>query len=157
MRDDPRWPLIVRGFFIEIDMNIWGTSPFENEAADEWLYDFGGNDFRLIDRTLAGVAAMRAVEELDLLEACEVLVAAECVAAACGIPAREIPEEVQEWLDEHNPAPVNPKYIEMAIKAVTKVIDRSELRDFWAESEQYDVWKTAVTNLQFRLAQIPII
>ena len=135
-------------------MKIWGISGFENEAAEEWLYDFGGNDFRLIDRTLAGVAAMVAGDELDLFEACEVLVAAECVAAACGMPAKEIPDEIQTWLDEQDSAPVNSKYVDMASKAITNVLEKSELRDYWAKSDRFDAWQTAVSDLQSRLTII---
>ena len=67
-------------------MGARAVGNFDNDAARDWLYDFGENDFRLIDRTLAGVAGMIAADELDAWEAQEVLVAAECVAAAAGFP-----------------------------------------------------------------------
>ena len=135
-------------------MGAWGPGSFENDAAQDWLYDFGENDFRLIDRTLAGVAAMMAVDELDADEACEVLAAAECVAAAAGFPPDDPPEELAEWLAQNSPMLVKPEDIEMARKVVARVLSKSELRELWLESDEFDVWETAVTNLQSRLNQI---
>ncbi|MBK8904013.1 MAG: DUF4259 domain-containing protein [Anaerolineaceae bacterium] len=136
-------------------MGTWGPGNFENDAAQDWLYDFGENDFRLIDRTLAGVAAMIAADELDADEAQEVLVAAECVAAAAGFPPENPPQELAEWLAENSPMPVKPEYIEMARRAVARVLAKSELRELWLESEEFGGWETAVHNLQSRLHQIP--
>ncbi len=137
-------------------MGAWGSGNFENDTAQDWLYDFGENDFRLIERTLAGVASMVALDELDADEACEVLAAAECVAAAAGFPPENPPEELAEWLTENSPMQVKPAYIEMARKAVARVLKKSELRELWLESEAFDGWETAVLNLQSRLNQIPL-
>ena len=136
-------------------MGTWGSGNFANDAAADWLYDFGENDFRLIDRTLAGVAGMIDADELDAFEAQEVLAAAECVAAAAGFPPADPPEELAEWLAENSPMQVKPEFIEMARKAVARVLAKSELRDVWLESGEYAGWETAVTNLQARLNQIP--
>ena len=137
-------------------MGAWGSGNFENDTAQDWLYDFGENDFRLIERTLAGVASMVALDELDADEACEVLAAAEFVAAAAGFPPENPPEELAEWLTENSPMQVKPAYIEMARKAVARVLKKSELRELWLESEAFDGWETAVLNLQSRLNQIPL-
>lgn len=136
-------------------MGAWGPGNFANDAAQDWLYDFGENDFRLIDRTLAGVAAMIEADELDAWEAQEVLAAAECVAAAAGFPPDNLPQELAEWLAENSPMSVKPEYIEMARKAVARVLAQSELREVWLESEEFAGWETAVHNLQSRLNQIP--
>lgn len=136
-------------------MGAWGSGNFENDAAQDWLYDFGENDFRLIDRTLAGVAGMVEADYLDAEEACEVLAAAECVAAAAGYSPVNPPEELTEWLAENSPIQVKPEYVEMARQAVARVLKQSELRDLWLESEVFKEWETAVTDLQSRLNQIP--
>ena len=136
-------------------MGAWGHGNFENDAAQDWLYDFGENDFRLIDRTLAGIAGMIEADELDADEASEALAAAECVAAAAGFPPDDPPEELAEWLAENSPMQVKPEFIEMARKAVARVLAKSELRELWLESGDFDAWKTAVTHLQTRLNQIP--
>jgi hypothetical protein len=135
-------------------MGAWGPGNFENDAALDWLYDFGENDFRLIERTLAGVAAMVEADELDAYEASEVLAAAECVAAAVGFPPHDPPQELADWLAENSPMPVKPAYVEMARQAVARVLAKSELRELWLESEEFGEWETAVTNLQSRLNQI---
>ena len=138
-------------------MGTWGFGNFENDAAADWLYDFGENDFRLIDRTLAGVAAMLEVDELDAEEAQEVLVAAECVAAAAGLPPDDPPQELAEWLAENSPMRVKLEYVEMARQAVARVLTKSELRDLWLESDEFGAWETAVTNLQSRLNQVKTV
>ncbi|WP_420629355.1 DUF4259 domain-containing protein [Candidatus Leptofilum sp.] len=135
-------------------MGTWGSGNFENDAAADWLYDFGENDFRLIDRTLAGVAGMIDADELDADEAQEVLAAAECVAAAAGFPPNNPPAELAEWLAENSPMQVKSAYIEMAQKAVARVLTKSELRELWLESNEFGAWETAVTNLQSRLNRI---
>lgn len=135
-------------------MNIWGVTPFDNEAAQDWLYDFGENDFRLIDRTLAGIAGMVDADELDAWEAAEALAAAECVAAACGRSAAALPQEIEAWLAANAPVQVKPEFVTMARRAVARVRAKSELRDAWAASEHWDAWETAVAGLQSRLNQI---
>lgn len=135
-------------------MDIWGINHFDNEAAREWLYDFGENDFRLIDRTLAGIAHLQPVDELDAWEAAEALAAAEFVAAACGRPAAKLPPELAEWVAANSPMPVKPEYIEMARRAVARVRVQSDLRDIWAQTEHFTAWDTAVADLQSRLEQI---
>lgn len=136
-------------------MGTWGTGSFENDVALDWLYDFEANDFRLIDRTLAGAAHLTDADDLDLVEACEVLAAAECVAAAGGYPAAQIPEELQAWLDANQLITLKPDYVVMARQAVARVKARSELQALWEETDEAEEWHTAVTDLQQRLAQIP--
>lgn len=135
-------------------MGAWGIGSFENDTAMDWLIDFEANDFRLIDRTLAGVAAMQAVDVLDADEACEVLAAAECVAAAAGFPATSLPDEVENWVSANQPIQVKPDYVRMALTAVARVRSQSELKELWAETEEYGAWDTAVADLQSRLRQI---
>ncbi len=135
-------------------MGARGPGNFQNDAAQDWLYDFGENDFRLIDRTLAGVASMIEADELDAYEASEVLAAAECVAAAAGFPPDNPPDELAAWLAQNSPMLVKPEFVEMARKAVARVLAKSELRQEWLASEGYEGWETAVTNLQARLNQI---
>lgn len=134
-------------------MGTWGIGSFENDTALDWLYDFEANDFRLIDRTLAGVAAMQDVDELDADEACEVLAAAECVAAAAGFPAASLPAEVSDWVAANQPIQVKPLYVQMALTAVARVRTHSELNELWVETEDYKAWDTAVADLQSRLHQ----
>ena len=137
-------------------MGAWGIGSFENDTALDWLYDFEANDFRLIDRTLAGASALPAGEELDADEACEVLAAAECVAAAAGFPAPDLPEMVTDWVSNNQPIRVRAQYVQMALTAVKHVRTRSELDELWAETEEYQAWQTAVADLQTRLGKITL-
>lgn len=135
-------------------MHIWGAAPFANDAAEEWLADFGSNDFRLIDRTLAGIAALLPADHLDDIEAAEALAAAECIAAACGHPAADLPADLHEWLDANAPMQVKPEYITMAQQAAARVHTQSDLRRVWAATDHFDLWDTAVADLRTRLDRI---
>ena len=132
-------------------MNIWGIDNFSNEAAADWLYDFGENDFRLIDRTLAGIANLLPIDDLDAEEAAEALVAAECVAAALGAKATAVPDELHEWLANNPAMHVKPDYVDMAQKSVARVLEKSELRDYWEKTSQFEAWQAIVEGLQKRL------
>ncbi len=136
-------------------MNLWGIGSFDNDAAVDWLFAFGDNDFRLIDRTLAGAAHLTDVDVLEVAEACEVLAAAECVAAACGVPSDILPDEILAWVEENSPMQVKPAYVVMSRQAVGRVLKQSELRDYWVAHERLQAWETAVSDLQHRLSQIP--
>ena len=135
-------------------MGMWGTGSFENDIALDWLYDFEVNDFRLIDRTLAGIAGMTETDMLDVDEACEVLAAAECVAAAAGFPAALLPDEIRQWVSDNSPIRVRDAYVTMAQTAVTHTRTHSELKVLWAETDEYEAWDTAVSDLQERLNKI---
>lgn len=138
-------------------MNCWDLGIFENEAAVDWLYDFEVNDFRLIDRTLAGVAAMQPVDYLDVDEACEVLTAAECVAAAGGQPAEQLPEKITDWVAANQPIRLKGDYVRMAQTAVARIRNQSKLKNKWTGPAEAAQWETAVANLQTRLEQIVAI
>ncbi len=135
-------------------MHIWGAQTFDNDAAQAWLDAFGENDFRLIDRTLAGAANLLPQDHLDDWEAAEVLAAAECIAAACGLPAPNLPPALQEWLVANQPIQVKPLFITMAQQAVQRVYTQSDLQKVWAATEHFDLWETAVTHLLNRLNQL---
>ena len=135
-------------------MGTWGIGSFENDTASDWLFDFAENDFRLIDRTLAAIASQQEGEPIDADEACEVLAAAECVAAAAGYPIENLPDEVTQWLADHQPIQVRQAYVRMARTAVAHVRAHSELKELWQETDEYNAWDSAVANLQTRLEQI---
>jgi hypothetical protein len=82
------------------------------------------------------------------------LAAAECVAAAAGFPAADLPAEVRDWVMDNSPILVKPLYVQIALTAVARVRSQSELKELWAESEEFEAWDTAVADLQTRLHQI---
>jgi hypothetical protein len=61
---------------------------------------------------------------------------------------------VLDWLAANSPIQVKGEYVRMARTAVTYVRTRSELKELWAEGDSYEVWDTAVADLQSRLSQI---
>ncbi len=47
---------------------------------------------------------------------------------------------------------VAPETSRRAFKAVSRIADRGEPSELWAESEDGDQWRVAIANLQVRLA-----
>jgi hypothetical protein len=135
-------------------MGAWGIGIFENDTALDWLADFEYNDFRLIDRTLAGVGTMTTADSLDADEACEVLAAAECLAAAGGLPSANLPDVMTAWVTQNQPIQLRPQLVATAQSAVEHVLTHSELAELWQETDEWTQWQAIVTDLQARLAQI---
>lgn len=127
-------------------MGTWGETAFDNDAADDWI------DV-LLDANDAGpiVEALRAWQTKDRESdaCCAALAAAEVVAAARGYPIDDLPEEVQEWLQEHSLQP-NDALVYSAIHSAQEIVRESELADLWEGDES---WRNAVAALVDRLAQ----
>jgi hypothetical protein len=124
---------------------------FKGDPAGKWL-----------DELLAGTDAFRIVQALypahDLpaelmLKAsvcCEMLVAAELVAAATGQPSRHLPPEVAAWLLKQQPS-FTPGVVRLAAEAVQRVGEFSELRQLWDTVRLGQEWLVGVKELHSRL------
>ena len=82
------------------------------------------------------------------MAATHALAAAEVVAALAGRPARELPEEVEEAIDGHEPP--SPALVTLAVESVQAVRAGSRLRELWSESGE-DEWLEHVDDLLVRL------
>ena len=131
-------------------MGTWGAGTFENDSASDWVWELEASE------TLAPVeAALAAVPDddayLDADVAVMALAASEVIAALRGRPAADLPEEVQAWVAGH-PQPVADALLQLARAALARIIDTSELRELWDESDESAAWQRAVTDLQNRLS-----
>jgi len=125
-------------------MGAWGSGAFENDTAENWMDE-------LIDAD--GPEPIRdALAEWDADESdscCIALAAAEVIAAACGHPAEDLPDEVREWLDEHEFQP-DAKLITKARELTAATLKESELAELWEETED-DEWPQITQSLIGRL------
>ncbi len=129
-------------------MGAWGTGSFENDDALDFL---AGLDEE--EDTDAVLDALDAVADADYLEAPEASVAvaaAEVVAAMLGKPAPRLPKELAAWARTQG-AP-EPELLTAATKALNAVLEKSELKDLWDDSEETERWVTGVKALLARLA-----
>src|SRR5262249_51768495 len=125
---------------------------------------FIGNPARKwLDKLLVGTSAMEVVDALDpasyvpehlMLKAsvcCEMLVAAEVAAAGRGHPSRHLPDAVAAWLQEQDIL-FSPGVVALAVKAVRRVGEYSELRQLWDTVHLATEWLQGVEGLIDRLS-----
>src|SRR5262245_24137255 len=100
-------------------MGAWGSGPFENDDAGDWVYDLeGADDFAVVREALDVVGS----RYLDAGEGAAAVAAAVVVAAACDPGAVEsVPEAVTAWLDDHA-RQVDPGDRRLAAAALDRVL-----------------------------------
>jgi hypothetical protein len=86
---------------------------------------------------------------LEIPEACRALAAAEVVAALKHAGSSNLPIEVKQWFRKHPVARVN--LSELAVKAIQRVANASELNELWDESERASEWYEVIEDLEGRL------
>ena len=134
-----------------IGMGAWGTGPFENDAASDWVYELEeSDDFEFVREQLRRCLAQDAY--LDSYYGTTAVAAAEVVAAGSGAPRPRLPEEVIEWLAGSRGSPTATDRA-LAVSALLRVRgERSELRDLWNEAGD-PAWDVATEELLDRLNQ----
>jgi hypothetical protein len=85
------------------------------------------------------------------LEEVEAIAAAEVVAAAVGRPSSGLPDSAARWVARH-PGAVRAAVRAKALAAVRRVADRSETRELWHGSGDFDEWRAMIDDLSDRLA-----
>jgi hypothetical protein len=129
-------------------MGAWSHESFENDDAMDWVGELEG-----AEGTEPIVEAFEAVlQTADYLEAPEAsmgLAAAEVVAALLGKPAAKLPDEVTSWVAGQRPPPS--ALFKKARRVVERILEDSELKDLWAESEELATWQQEVEGLLRRL------
>jgi uncharacterized protein DUF4259 len=98
---------------------------------------------------LADVLALKG-EYLEAPLASRAVAAAEVVAAASGRPGANLPDDLTEWPASHQ-VPQCAELLRNASAALTRVMAESELRDLWADSEEFKAWKATLQDVLSRL------
>jgi hypothetical protein len=130
----------------------WGVASFENDAADDWFYsveeapDPGAVMAAAIDDALSSADYL----EVDLC--CAAIAAAELCACCAGQWAAQLPDHVRSWVQTHPHEP-HADEIELAVQAVSRVREESELRELWEETADCAHWLAEVDDLLARLSR----
>ncbi len=128
-------------------MGAWGVKTFDSDAALDFVLDIvETSELSLVERTIREVIALDDELDADLAE--QGLVAAEIIAALHG-HSSDLPPELQDWIK--NKESNSPELRHLAHKATKKVLDDSELRERWEESDDFDGWQNSVRDLLSRL------
>ena len=138
-------------------MGAWGLKSFENDDAMDWLSEFEEQGPELVRETL-DAALQDADEDGDGLEAsacCEALAAAELVAACRTDDTSRLPEAASAALAKFAGAKgeiADGENVVLANDALERIKTNSELRELWAETEDFDNWVADVEALQQALS-----
>jgi Domain of unknown function (DUF4259) len=136
-------------------MGAWGAGIWENDDALDWISELEDSEgWAILKATLREVIDA-GDGYLEAPVAARGLAAAEVVAGLNDVPADDLPEEVESWIEdnrgrhEKNLAP-------LALQALARLRGRkSELVELWNESESAGKWTAAVNNLEVRLVSEP--
>ena len=129
-------------------MGTWGIGTFENDTASDWLGDLEtASDLGLLRSALAATLAAVPVDADDAVIG---LAAAEVVAALNGTGRQGIPDAIHDWVDGHATLP-DADLLSTARAAVDAILERSELRDLWEESDSFAAWQADVEELRAHL------
>jgi len=130
-------------------MGAWGNGIFENDDALDWIVELEqADDYSVIFDALNTIED-NADDYLDASDCFCALAAAEVVACIHSKQTNSLPDELSEWLKSQEA--MNPKLITKARNATQAILSDSELKDLWAESDDYSKWKSELENVISRL------
>jgi Domain of unknown function (DUF4259) len=129
-------------------LGAWSHTSFGNDDASDFVYEVEEDGVPAVANAFEVVNHFPADGYLEAPDACVALAAAELVAAAVGKPASDFPEQAAALM----PKIQNVRALRSeATAAVTRVLNNSELRELWAEADDFGKWRADVENLLERL------
>ena len=131
-------------------MGAWGTGPFDNDDAGDWVYELEeAGDLGFLRETLA--TALGAGDYLEMPDGNNAVAAAAVVAACLDGSHDGLPEDVVAWLGA-TPEPATAADARLAVRALDRVTGSgSETAELWAESPSGAEWSAGVGRLRHRL------
>ncbi len=130
-------------------MGAWEVGNFGNDDASDWV-----DDLEDASGTKLLIQAFAAVEKTDYAESpdcCVALAAAETIATTNGHPPEDLPDGVRDWVKDQKDAGPIKGLAARAAKVVRKLQNKSELRDLWEESDDWQAWQRVIEGLLHRL------
>jgi hypothetical protein len=133
-------------------MDPWGVLPFENDTALDWIWELEDEkDTFILSDCFAAVVEAEAEEIIEITTAEEALAAAEVLAALLERPLPELPGEVNTYIARLRYKRPSSDLVDLAVEAVERVREESELRARWDATEGAEKWHLAMTDLHARL------
>ena len=128
-------------------MGAWGFKNFENDGAADFVYDVFDNGKKVIFQAIQKIVKAKPDEYLEAPDCEEDLAAIELLAAAKNNQSSDCNPDIIKWLQKNDVLKFKnglfgPKVdlVPLAEKALDRIINDSELRELWEESEQFDEW-----------------
>ena len=130
-------------------MGAWGTGPFENDDASDWVYEVEDGGLDAIHDVLDATVD---IDEPGSEVGTAAVAAAELVAVIAGQPGPPLPDEVTALI--RGLGPVEPALVDAALAAVAHVRTEGELAELWAESDDHDAWLATLDDITRRLQAV---
>jgi hypothetical protein len=140
-------------------MGTWATGAFGNDFALDWAQDLQeSKDLFFIEDTLNNVLSADSAHYLEAPFGAEGLAAIEVLARLYGKPCKpgeqdEDSAEIDAWVAEvSKKAKRRTDLIDKSLRAIEHILsERSELRELWEDSDEYDNWRASVDDLKARI------
>ncbi|AEG02760.1 DUF4259 domain-containing protein [Methylomonas methanica] len=132
-------------------MGAWDSGVFDNDDAADWINELAdANDLEILNNAI--YAVLDTPDYIEEPEGARLLCACEVVTAFRGKLSTNIPDEVRQWVKNHESLDTSP-LIPAALQAIDRVLgDDSELKQLWEENEQdYPKWHEAILSIKRRL------
>ncbi|MEZ5939274.1 MAG: DUF4259 domain-containing protein [Hyphomonadaceae bacterium] len=130
-------------------MGAWSHRSFDNDDALDFIEEVEADGEPAVANAFEVVNHLGADDYLEAPDASVAVAAAELVAAALGKPLAGLPDEARALV----PKIRTQKTLRgPALKAVTRVLEDSELLGLWKESKDFEPWRESVSDLIGRLS-----
>jgi Domain of unknown function (DUF4259) len=132
-------------------MGAWGTGPFDNDDAADFLAEISETPNGQIGGRLSAVLTLSPTGYLELLDACEAIAAAGLVAVARGAVFEDLEEEVVDLVRTDGIAE-DEQLRDAALVALARVTGHSsEWQESWSESDAAEEAVQAIADLRTAL------
>lgn len=126
-------------------MGAWSEDNFGNDDAGDWIYELEKS--KGTDALLKPIKAIISNDDyLESSDCSEALAAAEVIAASLTSDNSSIPEEAQVWLNKKSgifgkKPQIEQEHASIALQSVQKILESSELKDLWEETDDFPSWQ----------------
>jgi hypothetical protein len=133
----------------ERKVGAWGSGPFENDDASDFVYELASAGPPGLRAALEEATSLDPGACLEAAQAFRAVAAAEVTAALNCAPAVWLPPDVADLVRALPPS--DRSFRLLARQAVDRVVTNSELKDLWDESPLASDWRESLARLRQRL------
>lgn len=136
-------------------MGAWGFKTFENDYALDWV-----GSLIIQNKKDMIISALKEIElnneYIEAPECSEALCAIEIIASIKSEDSSDLTEELLEWINIkrgllRKSITFSQSEINLAISTLKKIINDSELKELWQESDNYQEWISYQLKLERKL------
>jgi Domain of unknown function (DUF4259) len=139
-------------------MGAWGHGSFENDDASGWVSEFDADGVGAVVSALEHVSQLGEDEYLEAPEASVAIAAAEMVASARDGDLSGLSfEDDRKAFSKHQHALTGSHLVELARRAIERILRQSELKDLWRDGVEPDrqSWFKGMDKLFSRVDRVP--